>query len=381
MLSQRFWILILITRLIPAAAQLENPIFNSTFNSDFSNNPIIRSIPYMDLSNESEKWGTQVLHYFKNNEYMEAHNPGGTYFGTQLTTGIKKKFPNDKSHVYLGAMIDYPFGGNNNARVLPLVQFKHSINNQNHLVLGTLHGNTRHQLYEPVYNYELNLTQPLEYGIQYLYNSKHIQSDLWLDWKQLSIPDKSQQEIISFGWSSQIKLNPNNPSNSLSIPLSSLIYHLGGESLSVGKPVQNKWNGSMGLRFEKNHCIRIESVVFGSQDFSPELQTSFRDGHAWYNQILLNPYGKHQLAVSHYYAEEFFAPFGPNLFLSEQIGNPYKFENYRNFIMARYRWMGSLIPEKCVFDFRFEPIWHLEKKRFAFSAGFYVKYVLGTSLY
>jgi len=381
MLHPRFWILILITRLVPAVAQLENPIFNSTFNSDFSISPGTSSYPYMALRNKPEKWGTQVLHYFKNNEYMEAHNPGGTFFGTQITTGTKKSFQNDKSHVYLGVMVNYPFGGGNNAQLLPLIQFKHSINTEHHLILGTLHGNTRHQLYEPLYNYELNITQPLEYGIQYLYNSKHIQSDLWLDWKQLAVPSKSLQEIISFGWSSQIKLNPSNASNSFSIPLSSLVYHLGGESLSVGKPVQNKWSGSAGFRYEKNQGIRFESIVFGSQDFSPVLRTSFKDGHAWYNQIQLNPYGKHQLVLSHYYAEEFFTPYGSNLFLSEQLGNPYKFENYRNFIMARYRWMGALIPEKCIFDLRFEPVWHIEKRQFAFSAGFYVKYVLGTELY
>jgi hypothetical protein len=49
--------------------------------------------------------------------------------------------------------------------------------------------------------------------------------------------------------------------------------------------------------------------------------------------------------------------------------------------MARYQWMGALIPEKCIFDFRVEPIWHIEKRQFAFSAGFYVKYVLGAELY
>ena len=392
MLKPHFWIFILVLRLIPASAQLENPIFNGTYNSEILNanpekicsdlhpeyNP---NFPFMALANAPEKWGVQVLHYFKNNEYMEAHNPGLTLFGTQITTGTKRSFQNNKSHVYLGIMANFPFGGTQKTQFFPLVQFQHTFNHKHHLVLGTLHGNTRHNLYEPLYNYELNLSQPFEYGIQHLYKSKYFDSDLWLDWRQLAIVSISQQEIISFGWSSKIKLNPLSPKHKFSIPLSSLVYHQGGESLSVGKPIANKWNGSIGIRYDINNQFRFESVAFGSQDFSPKRITSFKDGHAWYNQIHVNPLGKHQLVLSHYYAEEFFAPFGPNLFLSEQVGNPYKFDNYRNFLMARYQWMGALIPEKCIFDFRLEPIWHIEKQQFAFSAGFYVKYVLGTELY
>jgi hypothetical protein len=392
MLKPHFWIFILVLRLIPASAQLENPIFNGTFNSDISTaNPEIftsdfnpgrkPNFPFMALSNKPEKWGVQVLHYFKNNEYMEAHNPGLTLFGTQITTGTKRSFQNNKSHVYLGLMANFPFGGTLKTQLFPLVQFQHAFNLKHHLVLGTLHGNTRHNLYEPLYNYELNLTQPFEYGIQHLYKSEYFDSDLWLDWRQMAITSISQQEIISFGWSSKIKLYPKSPKHQLSIPLSSMVYHQGGESLSVGKPIANKWNGSIGIRYDNHNHFRFESVAFGSQDFSPQLITSFKDGHAWYNQIHVNPLGKHQLVLSHYYAEEFFAPFGPNLFLSEQVGNPYKFDNYRNFLMARYQWMGALIPEKCIFDFRVEPIWHIEKRQFAFSAGFYVKYVLGAELY
>ena len=377
----RIWILtIALTKVFCLNAQLENPIFNGTFNSLNLNHKTLK-LPFMSLNSSDKNWGVQVLHYFKNNEYMENHNPGATLFGTQIGMGLKHNFNKHGSHAYLGALGNIPFGGIDQSKIYPLIQLNHAFNSRHHLTLGSLHGNTRHQLYEPVYNYELNLTRPIEYGIQYLYTNTFFESDLWLDWRQMAITQSSQQEIISFGWSGKFQLNAQASKHKWSIPMSNLIYHQGGESLTIGKPVQNKWNGSAGLRYEYQNKLQFESVVFGSQDFSPRLLTSFKDGHAWYNQIKLNPQGKHQLALSHYYAEEFFAPLGTNLFLSEQIGNPYKFTNYRNFLMARYQWMGVLIPNTCIFDFRFEPIWHIEKKQFAFSAGFYVKYRIGAEIY
>ncbi len=359
--------------------QLNNPIFNGTHFNDFSHEGS-SFYPALKLQSRSEGFGFQALHYLKNNEYMEAHNPGQTFYGVQVTGGIQKLLA-EKSKVYMGALVNLPYGGFHKTKVFPLIQLQHQFTKKQHLILGSLHGTTRHQLYEPLYNYELALTRPLEYGVQYLYKGKSFESDVWLDWRQLAIRETSQQEIISFGWRSTLHLNPNNHKHKLSIPLSSLIYHQGGESLAIGKIVQNKWNGSIGLRYDYNSNLRFESVVFGSQDFSPQLTTSFKDGHALYNQIHVFPNKAHQFVISHYYAEEFFAPLGAQLFLSEQINNPYTFENYRNFIMARYQWMGVLIPETCIFDFRLEPIWHLEKQQFAFSAGFYVKYILGTELY
>ncbi len=359
--------------------QLDNPIFNGTHFKDFSQEDS-GFYPALKLQSRSNGFGFQALHYLKNNEFMEAHNPGQTFYGVQVTGGFQRIIA-EKSKVSIGAMLNLPYGGFNKTKVLPLIQLQHQFNQRQHLILGSLHGATRHRLYEPLYNYELALTRPIEYGVQYLYKNTHFESDLWLDWRQLAISETSQQEIISFGWHSAVHLTSNKNKHHISIPISSLVYHQGGESLAIGKPVQNKWNGSIGLRYDYHSKLRFETVVLGSQDFSPKLTTSFKDGHGLYNQIHLFPNNAHQIVVSHYYAEEFFAPLGAQLFLSEQINNPYKFDHYRNFIMARYQWMGVLIPKTCIFDFRFEPIWHLEKKQFAFSAGFYVKYILGTELY
>ena len=144
----------------PLSAQLNNAIFNG------SSHPINSSLTQtgtnpMALKNAPNVWGVQALHYFKNNEYMEAHNPGQTFFGVQLTTGRTWYLNQDQTKLNVGAMLNVPFGGINQTKVYPLIQFQHAFSNAHQLVLGSLHGNTRHQLSEPLYNYELALTQPL----------------------------------------------------------------------------------------------------------------------------------------------------------------------------------------------------------------------------
>jgi hypothetical protein len=295
--------------------------------------------------------------------------------------GTVKYISNPKTKLYLGVMANIPYGEQTKTTLYPLVQFSHQFSPSKQLIMGSIHGNTRHRIYEPMYNYELNLNQPVEYGIQYLSNGPKFRSDLWLNWRQQAILDRSQQEIISFGWSTEYLINPKNTKHTWSIPMNHLVYHKGGESLLQGKPIHNQWNGSLGIKYAYARFLSFETSVFGAYDFSPEMQHSFKDGHAWYSQVGVSSSASHRWVLSHYYGEEFYAPLGPNLFLSEQINKPYNFEHYRNFLMLRYQWMGIIIPEICSFDIRIEPIWHLEKNHFAFSTGFYLKYIIGSELH
>jgi hypothetical protein len=364
---------------VPLSAQLSNTLFNGTFNhlnlsfDSLYTNEKLKEIP--------GKFNAQVLHYLKNNEYMERHNPGETFFGMQVALGTMSYLQHKHSKVYLGVLMDIPYGNHAHIKGYPLVQFQHQWNPNHQLILGSIHGNTRHQLYEPLYNYELNVTRPVEYGIQYLFQNTHFQSDIWLDWRQQAVTQASIQEHISFGLSSQWHINPTQKNHRWSIPFSQLLFHRGGESLSLGKPIHNQWNGSIGLKYQHKNHVSFESVLLGALDFSPSLSHAFRDGHAWYNQFQWNLSKSQKCVISHYYAEEFYAPLGPNLFLSEQHQKPQNIDHYRNFIMVRYQWMKAIIPNICTFDFRVEPIWHIEKKHFAFSTGLYFKYILGGELY
>lgn len=374
---KRFVFLFFFGGFLGASGQLENRIFNGTLNHSFPDT----LFQFQKLKYQPKTWGIQALHYLRNNEYLENHNPGSTLFGVQLSTGKSFNFENSASKVLIGGMLNVAYGNNYTLDFWPLIQFKHQITPNQQIIFGSIHGATRHQVYEPLYSYELALTNPIEYGIQHLYKNKYWESDIWLDWRNLAVSNTSEQEVISFGTRANINLNLDKSMHSFSIPVSNLIYHQGGENLKIRQPIQNKWNGSLGLRYQYNQLFRVETVMLGSVDFSPQLQTSFKDGHALFTQLLINPTGNHQWVISHFYGEELFSPLGTNLFLSEQIGNPYRFDNYRNFILLRYQYMQSLIPDQCILDFRLEPLWHIEKQQMGFSAALYVKYILGTEVY
>ena len=361
-------------------SQLNNAIFNGTQHFLFREHRLSPKDSMMDLTRRKPGFGTQVLSYLKNDEFNEFHNPGKTLIGSQIGIGFKQYLERPNAYVYIGGLLNYPYGGDN-IQAYPLIQFTKSTKNSA-LVVGSLHGTTRHRLFEALYAYDYALTQPMEYGLQYLGRNRGLSWDIWLDWRQIAERESSQQEIISFGLNSSIALNKASSRHRWSIPISSLLFHKGGEFLKVMQPVQNQWNASIGLRGDLfQNRFRVESVFMGSMDFSPKLLHRFKDGHAWLTNIRWNMNLHHTLALSHYYAEEFYAPLGPNLYQSEQIGFPNRESRFRNFLHLRYQYNHTLVPKKASLDFRVEPIYHLESQKVAFSMGVYLKYVIGREIY
>jgi len=361
-------------------SQLNNAIFNGTQHFLFREHRLSPKDSMMDLTRRKPGFGTQVLSYLKNDEFNEFHNPGKTLIGSQIGIGFKQYLERPNAYVYIGGLLNYPYGGDN-IQAYPLIQFTKSTKHSA-LVVGSLHGTTRHRLFEALYAYDYALTQPMEYGLQYLGRKRGLSWDIWLDWRQMAERKSSQQEIISFGLNSSIALNKASSRHRWSIPISSLLFHKGGEFLKVMQPVQNQWNASIGLRGDLfQNRFRVESVFMGSMDFSPKLLHRFKDGHAWLTNIRWNMNLHHTLALSHYYAEEFYAPLGPNLYQSEQIGFPNRESRFRNFLHLRYQYNHTLVPKKASLDFRIEPIYHLESQKVAFSTGVYLKYVIGREIY
>lgn len=368
--------------LIGARAQLDNAIFRGPYRSLTGIHSWSTMDSMMDIRGRKRGMGIQVLSYARNDEYSEIHNPGRTLIGSQVAAGFKQYLHRRDAFTYLGVLVNYPYGGMEKLNVYPIVQFNKTYE-RSAFVVGSLHGTTKHELYEPMMAYDLALTQPMEYGIQYLNRGKRNKIDVWLDWRQMAQRERSQQEIISFGLSGNYVVNPSSKNIRVSVPYSGLIYHRGGENLLKIQPIQNQFNGSAGLRVDlKNTGLRVESIWFGSQDFSPQLTHAFFDGFAAMNHIKWsNPSNNHTLSLSHFYGEEYYAPLSNNLFLSEELENPKDVDRYRNFIMLRYQYAQTLVPRKATLDFRIEPIYHLEKQQMALSAALYLKYMIGVELY
>lgn len=329
------------------------------------------------------------LFYCKNNEFGENNNPGKTLLGNQLWFGGKYYF-NQQLSASLGYLLQYDFGDENTPSLhLPIFNLEYNTQ-KSRILIGSLQGNTNHNLIEPIYNYENTFTKPIEYGLQFFHFNKFISYQSWLDWRQLAKVKNSQQEIISFGQTALFHLidSAKFPLN-ISIPSALLVYHQGGEALNVPQKIQTCFNANLGLRIsDKANRVRLESFILYSNDVSPSINHAFKDGHAYMTNLTVfgkeNPRDKsislQRIVATYYKAIELYTPLGAPLFSSELFGKPYLNARNREILMLRYQYerkLSFMNFESIFLDFRVEPIYHIQDKLFAFSTGVYLKVQIG----
>lgn len=129
------------------------------------------------------------------------------------------------------------------------------------IVVGDIYGGATHQLLQPLYNAELQLTDDPEMGAQVLVERKRWRSDLWVNWQSYIYEEDTHQEAFTVGWTQRINLTPQHlkPTDSgtaagsnFYVPLQIVAQHRGGEQdlpeLQLG--VQTIANGAVGLGYE-----------------------------------------------------------------------------------------------------------------------------------
>lgn len=107
-------------------------------------------------------------------------------------------------------------------------------------------GNLRpHKLPMPLYNPERLYAADPEAGVQMMMDAKHFDLDVWVDWREYIWQRSSRQERFTAGVSSQWATSFGKWG--LLVPLHVIGQHVGGQGLAEHKPVQNHFNGAIGL--------------------------------------------------------------------------------------------------------------------------------------
>ncbi len=131
---------------------------------------------------------------------------------------------------------------------LPWFRVQAALSDRFSVVLGDLYGGANHQLIEPLYNPELNLTTDPEAGLQILYNAPFMDLDVWVNWQSFIFREDTHQEAFIVGLSSCFKFNdPKSPFH-IYAPLQATIQHRGGEIDTVyTNSVQTLMNAAIGV--------------------------------------------------------------------------------------------------------------------------------------
>ncbi len=336
-------------------------------------------------------WG--MLHYNKDNEYLQRINPGETLFGNMawafITRSVAKE-GDEQVLLTLGGLAKVDFGGyETKLRFNPLIQLiLHA--KQGILTVGSIPSHTQHLLPEPMINYDLTFKKPVEYGFQFYKNTKHLVLESWLDWRQAIDTQTFRQEVISFGTRIEYQLFKDQAKNfhALNAKASGylLLLHKGGEGFRYQLPLANRGTYAAGFtlftqqrntsleNFSSTPKFKLECLAFYQKDFSPRLSQPFREGTAVMINMGIKLTKTQQLVLTAYQANKFTTPLGASFYQCVNENNIMYFNPVRKIISARYIQQIHMISQNFQIESRLEPIYDLDQKHLLYSLGLYLKY-------
>ncbi len=210
-----------------------------------------------------------AMAFFHDNEYDASFVTNGYTLPGVWVRPVLSYNPIDEIHLELGAYAIFYDGANKypnyafhdiatwkgqqykkGVHALPFFRAEAKLNNLS-VVLGDLYGAQNHQLIDPMYNPELNVSCDPEMGAQLLLDRKRVHLDTWIDWQSYIFELDSHQEAFSFGTNVTLLWNPDTEGRiKWSTPVQLLIQHRGGQQDTTSLGVQTVANASLGARMD-----------------------------------------------------------------------------------------------------------------------------------
>ena len=186
-------------------------------------------------------WHTDLTFYGDNTEFFEPYRIRETLLGQQFKTFLKVDAGTDTAF-WAGLFADHRAAQQTGFPVLPILSFVYHTKTSRG-ILGTLETVNRHGLIEPMEVTTLELTRPIEYGLQWIQKDDFIRLDSFLDWQQLLAP--GQSELFDYGGSAILPLLGD-------VALEGQLhgYHSGGAQFNV--PVWNNLAAGLGIKLQSD---------------------------------------------------------------------------------------------------------------------------------
>ncbi len=328
------------------------------------------------------------FNYLRNYEYFNKIQDGYTFFGAQLEPQLVY-FAHRRLVVNAGVHLRKDFGGRGIYRSYPLFSVKYQHRNTT-LVNGVLDGNIHHRMLDPIYDFEKKITEPVEYGTQFIINSRNLFLDAFISWKKMIYKPSPVQEQILGGLSAELNLIKN-PDISLSIPVQLTVFHQGGQIDVADDPLQTLVNSAIGFKLKlpfsgwiKN--LRTENYLLSFNDFSFTDLQPYSQGYGWYLNAGFDTHKFGSLMGTIWKGNSFISSNGTPLYqsVSQHIVHAGYTEKHRKLLILRYSYQQKLIPNLYL-DFRFEPLMDLNRpagsRKIEFSNSSFLMYRQELRLY
>jgi len=292
--------------------------FSPEFFHESESNLKDSSALFFDFSNTN---------FFKNNEYFNGIVAGYTLTGFNATPSISYHL-SEKTQLKAGGHFLKLFGDKGFHDVKPVFTVHQKFNPKLSFLIGTIDNSKNHSLIRPLYDPELMLTDPIQYGLQFLFQSQAVECDLWLDWKRFIHQNSPFQERFITGLSSKIYLFNENNLFRMYLPLQIITKHRGGQINNRDKPVSTLVNSATGVVAEfplnsGNYSLQLANYITGFNKLNDKSDEPYKRGLGYYSTL---NWGMDQFNfnVGYWRGSGFLSVFGDPVYQSYSVKNERK---------------------------------------------------------
>jgi hypothetical protein len=288
-------------------------------------------------------WRSDLTFYGDNTEFTGPYRDGETILGAQFKTFLDVA-TGARTEFFAGVFGDHRSGGEKFLDpVKPILSFRYHTPTSLG-VLGTLETVDRHGYLEPLEVTTLELTRPIEYGLQWIESRPRFHADLYINWQHLNT--EKSREIFDYGGVVRGAI-------ATFADLEGQVHglHHGGQLFDVG-PVTNDVVYGAGLRLHRDLPLAGASSLAAFELFSkgkvdPFVDTPTIRGHGTYLRGSITPFGLFDLFVIWWKGRDFVSNEGdPN------YGSPGEAGYYRS--RRYYQELGLVrkieIENRVIFD-------------------------------
>ncbi len=175
------------------------------------------------------RWKSDVLFYGDNTEFFTPYRVGETILGAWVKTALEVR-TGEHTDLRAGVYGNRRDGSGGPSEVKPILTFRYRTAGTEWRI-GTLDPVERRGYLEPLEVTTLELTRPVEYGLEWIGTRPGFRADVYLDWQEVN--NRASREIFDYG-----VLVRGDVTRSLSLALQTHGLHHGGQLDDVG-PVTN----------------------------------------------------------------------------------------------------------------------------------------------
>ena len=313
----------------------------------------------------------------KNNEYFNKFVEGYTFIGYFLHPRLVY-FPSSNTKIETGIHLLKYSGIKSFTQTFPTFQFQYKAGKKLDIVFGTIYGTVNHKLIEPLFQFDRYITEHIENGLQFLWNSNSLQSDLWVNWEQFIFPQSAYQEKFTIGFVNTYYPLKNTSGSKFYIPFQMIATLRGGQNISIDANLESIFNFAGGIGYSidsitpKIHKFSIEGYALSFTDASPSKQLPYINGRGFFINGTLSAKNS-VMQVGWWFGDFFYSSRGESIYKSvSDIDLKYS-EPKRALITAKFQY-GKTIAEKIKLGVRLESFYDLYNGSLDYAYGVYLTF-------